>query len=51
MTTKDCMCSGRIKSTCRLIYCPYCKRKTRSGMQDYYDDIFCLKCKKIKATI
>ena len=47
----DSICQGKIETIHRLIKCPYCKKKTRSGMQIYYDDIFCLKCKRIKATI
>ena len=42
---------GEIKWLRREDYCPYCKRKTVSGMQDYYDSLFCLICRKIKGSI
>jgi hypothetical protein len=48
----DNICCGKIKEIKgRLYYCKICKKKTKSGMQDYYDDIFCMDCKKIKARI
>jgi len=35
----------------RRDYCGHCKKKTISGIQDYYDDLFCKGCGKIKGGI
>lgn len=35
----------------RLDYCRHCKKKTKTYMEDYYDDLFCDKCKFIKGIL
>lgn len=48
---KDMICMPKLIELKRLYYCPYCHKKTKCGIQQYYDYIFCMECKKIKATV